>query len=83
VDSPGSGYVTLAGYCECGDEPSGSDGTELVSGELEFNYGQRQALICSAPCRNRLPATLKFYLGVTWLEDEVNRTFNCLGIVVK
>jgi hypothetical protein len=31
VDSPGSGYGPVAGCCECGDEPSGSGGMELVS----------------------------------------------------
>jgi hypothetical protein len=31
VDSPGSGYGSLAGCCECGDEPSGSGATELIS----------------------------------------------------
>jgi hypothetical protein len=31
VDSPGSGYGSLTGCCECGDEPSGSGTTELVS----------------------------------------------------
>jgi hypothetical protein len=31
VDSPGSGQGTLAGCCECGDEPSGSGATELVN----------------------------------------------------
>jgi hypothetical protein len=31
VDSPGSGQGPLAGCCECGDEPSGSGATELVS----------------------------------------------------
>jgi hypothetical protein len=30
VDSTGSGQGPLAGCCECGDEPSGSGGTELV-----------------------------------------------------
>jgi hypothetical protein len=30
VDSPGSGKGSLAGCCECGDEPSGSGATELV-----------------------------------------------------
>jgi hypothetical protein len=30
VDSPGSGWGSLAGFCECGDEPSGSGATELV-----------------------------------------------------
>jgi hypothetical protein len=30
VDSPGSGYGPLAGYCECGDEPSGSGATDLL-----------------------------------------------------
>jgi hypothetical protein len=30
VDLPGSGYGSLAGSCECGDEPSGSGATELV-----------------------------------------------------
>jgi hypothetical protein len=31
MDSPGSGWGPLAGCCECGDEPSGSGATELVS----------------------------------------------------
>jgi hypothetical protein len=31
LDSTGSGQGPVAGYCECGDEPSGSYATELVS----------------------------------------------------
>jgi hypothetical protein len=31
VDSSGSGQGSLAGCCECGDEPSGSGATELVN----------------------------------------------------
>jgi hypothetical protein len=31
LDSNGSGQVPVAGCCECGDEPSGSCTTELVS----------------------------------------------------
>jgi hypothetical protein len=31
VDSPGSGYGPVAGSCECGDEPSTSGATGLVS----------------------------------------------------
>jgi hypothetical protein len=31
VDSPGSGEGPLPGSSECGDEPSGSGATELVS----------------------------------------------------
>jgi hypothetical protein len=31
LDSTGSGYGPVAGCCECGDEPSGSCATELVS----------------------------------------------------
>jgi hypothetical protein len=31
VDSPGSGWESLAGCCECTDEPSGSETTYLVS----------------------------------------------------
>jgi hypothetical protein len=31
VDSPGSGEGWLVGCCECGDGPSGSGATELVS----------------------------------------------------
>jgi hypothetical protein len=30
VDESGSGLGSLAGSCECGDEPLGSDATELV-----------------------------------------------------
>jgi hypothetical protein len=31
VDSPGSGYGSLAGCCDCDDELSGSGATELLS----------------------------------------------------
>jgi hypothetical protein len=31
LDSTGSGQRPVAGCCECGDEPSGSCATELVS----------------------------------------------------
>jgi hypothetical protein len=31
VDSPGSGQGPVADCCECGDEPSGSGATDLVS----------------------------------------------------
>jgi hypothetical protein len=31
VNSVGSEYGTVVGSCECGDEPSGSDTTEIVS----------------------------------------------------
>jgi hypothetical protein len=31
MDSTGSGQGPVAGCCECGDEPSGSSATELVS----------------------------------------------------
>jgi hypothetical protein len=31
LDSTGSGQGSVAGCCECGDEPSGSCATELVS----------------------------------------------------
>jgi hypothetical protein len=31
LDSTGSGQGPVAGCCECGDEPSGSWATELVS----------------------------------------------------
>jgi hypothetical protein len=30
VDSNGSAYRQMAGCCECGDEPSGSDARELL-----------------------------------------------------
>jgi hypothetical protein len=30
VNPPGSGYESLAGSCECADEPSGSGATELA-----------------------------------------------------
>jgi hypothetical protein len=31
VDSPGSGQLSVAGSRECGDEPSGSGGRNLVT----------------------------------------------------
>jgi hypothetical protein len=36
VDSPGSGYGSFAGSCECGDEPSGSGATEFVRSNSEL-----------------------------------------------
>jgi hypothetical protein len=35
LDSTGSGQGPVAGFCECGDEPSGSCATELV--HFSFN----------------------------------------------
>jgi hypothetical protein len=43
----GSGQGPVAGYCECGDEPSGSCATELVTyaerrgSELEKCYSRK------------------------------------------
>jgi hypothetical protein len=34
VNSPGLGYGSLVGACECGDEPSGSGTMELVSQKM-------------------------------------------------
>jgi hypothetical protein len=36
VDSPGSGWGSLAGFCECCDEPLGSATTELV--KILYDY---------------------------------------------
>jgi hypothetical protein len=36
VDSLGSEWGSLAGCCECGDEPSGSSATELVSWIINY-----------------------------------------------
>jgi hypothetical protein len=41
VDSPGSGHGPLAGCCECGDEPLGSDATELVCYKMYHYFGIR------------------------------------------
>jgi hypothetical protein len=38
LDSTGSGQVPVAGCCECGDEPSGSCATELVSLLRKVNF---------------------------------------------
>jgi hypothetical protein len=38
LDSRGSGQGPVADYCECGDEPSGSCATELVSWICIFSY---------------------------------------------
>jgi hypothetical protein len=37
LDSTGSGQGLVTGYCECGDEPSGSCATELVINAGVFN----------------------------------------------
>jgi hypothetical protein len=36
LDSTGSGQGPVAGYCECGDEPSSSCATELVSSVVQI-----------------------------------------------
>jgi hypothetical protein len=38
LDSAGSGQGPVAGCCECGDEPSGSCATELVSIYLQTHF---------------------------------------------
>jgi hypothetical protein len=35
LDSTGSGYGTVASYCECGYEPSGSCATKVVNNPLD------------------------------------------------
>jgi hypothetical protein len=45
VDSPGSGWGPMAGCCECGDEPSGSGDTELVS-KYSSVLPLREAKLC-------------------------------------
>jgi hypothetical protein len=46
LDSTGSGQGPVAGYCECGDEPSGSCATEVVS------------WLVSLSCELHIPANL-------------------------
>jgi hypothetical protein len=41
VDSVSSGYEPVVGFCECGDEPSGSGAAELAGGNEEGKRGQR------------------------------------------
>jgi hypothetical protein len=40
VDSPGSGYGSLAGSCECGDDPSGSGTMESVYLRITESFGK-------------------------------------------
>jgi hypothetical protein len=47
LDSTGSGQGPVAGCCECGDEPSGSCGTELVS------YGNKKGTSDFVECTCR------------------------------
>jgi hypothetical protein len=47
LDSTGSGQGPVAGCCECGDEPSGSCATELVS------YGVMPVIDASRPQSSR------------------------------
>jgi hypothetical protein len=37
-DSPGSGWGSLSGCCECGDEPSGSGATKLVINQSDRTF---------------------------------------------
>jgi hypothetical protein len=47
LDSTGSGQGPVAGCCECGDEPSGSCATELVSCHYETWIYYCLRVICS------------------------------------
>jgi hypothetical protein len=38
LDPVGSGKGPVAGFCEYGDEPSGSDATDLVSFHYYYHY---------------------------------------------
>jgi hypothetical protein len=49
LDSTGSGQGPVAGCCECGDEPSGSCATELVSKQNIKLYLSRTR--CVRKCR--------------------------------
>jgi hypothetical protein len=44
LDSAGSGEAPVAGCCECGDEPSGSCATELVS-RIPYPYSSTRCNI--------------------------------------
>jgi hypothetical protein len=46
VDSPGLGQGPVADCCECGDEPSGSGATELVSSvEPKYKHTYNYAVV--------------------------------------
>jgi hypothetical protein len=45
LDSTGSGQGPVAGCCECGDEPSGSCATELVSYVIRLSNGIQRSLV--------------------------------------
>jgi hypothetical protein len=46
LESTGSGQGPVAGCCECGDEPSGSCATELVSRLSLTIVSRRKITIC-------------------------------------
>jgi hypothetical protein len=48
LDSTGSGQGPVAGCCECGDEPSGSCATELVSVTWALNVSNSFLIGCVA-----------------------------------
>jgi hypothetical protein len=57
LDSTGSGQGPVAGCCKCGDEPSGSCATELVSSLLILlNYNFTQLLFQNL-CVNAVSST--------------------------
>jgi hypothetical protein len=51
LDSTGSGQGPVVGCCECGDEPSGSCATELVS---SLNGRAQRALATDTPLHPQL-----------------------------
>jgi hypothetical protein len=53
LDSTGSGQGPVAGCCECGDEPSGSCPTELVS-YTENQTNPQNSLFLSKKCSYRM-----------------------------
>jgi hypothetical protein len=61
LDSSGSGQGPVAGCCVCGDEPSGSCATELVSFEILANI-RNYASVVIYVLTSFYPGTEEFWL---------------------
>jgi hypothetical protein len=55
----------VAGCCECGDEPSGSGATELVSQSVSCTCSAHSILLCGEKCSlcSFLHAAVTFPMG--------------------
>jgi hypothetical protein len=69
VDSPGSSYGSLAGSCECGDEPSASGTMELLSSLKVYNKYQLLIIIKTFPLLSLIFSCIHTFIVLIYRSD--------------